>query len=123
MLAAEIQHRSCAIDAQIGFERSRFVVDAGMNHSAVVATLMLATRASFSIKSVRSRGKRFVISRATARPTIPPPITSTWYRASGMTHDLNPLAVPFSAHCALTISVTGELWLLIEPEVPVIVIV
>ncbi len=40
MLATEGHHRGCAFDAQFRFQRTRLVIDSGMNDAAVVSALM-----------------------------------------------------------------------------------
>ena len=40
VLAAELHHGRGALDAKLGFQGTRLVVDAGVNHATVVSTLM-----------------------------------------------------------------------------------
>ena len=82
VFAAELDHGRGARHAEAGFQRAGLVVDAGVDDAAVVSALVAGDAVSLSRTRRRRWGKRRVISRATARPTTPPPMMITLLRES-----------------------------------------
>ncbi len=74
---AVLVHGGGASHAELGLQRARRVVDAGVDDSRVVAGLVGPDRRlALEHANRRAAGRRALSSRATARPRIPPPTTA-----------------------------------------------
>ena len=73
VLLAESHHPPGAFDDHLCFETAWFVVEASMDHAAVVAGLVGCHRALFFQTTRRRSGRRVARSMAVANPTIPAP--------------------------------------------------
>ncbi len=71
---AEVIHARGAVHAQLRLERAGFVVDAGVDDTAVVPGLMRGNKRLFFKHAIESSGLRAAIARAVASPTMPPPM-------------------------------------------------
>ena len=76
VVAAKFHHGGGALDAKLCFQRSRLVVNAGVNHAAVVSALVAGNTVLLLDQQQAQVRDRRVECIAVERPTIPPPMTT-----------------------------------------------